>query len=52
MNIISLIYKSFRRIAAIINGRGNRLYTKFLLISNNVAYKSFHTNGIPYVMVA
>lgn len=52
MNIISLIYKSFRRIAAIINGRGNRLYTKFLLISNNVVYKSFHTNGIPYVMVA
>lgn len=52
MNIISLIYKSFRRIAAIINGRGNRLYTKFLLISNNVVYKSFHTNGIPYIMVA
>lgn len=52
MNIISLIYKSFRRIAVIINGRENRLYTKFLLISNNVVYKSFHTNGIPYIMVA
>lgn len=50
MNIISLIYKSFRRIAAIINGR--EIVSKFLLISNNVAYKSFHTNGIPYVMVA
>ena len=52
MNIISLIYKSFRRIAVIINGRENRLYTKFLLISNNVVFKSFHTNGIPYIMVA
>lgn len=52
MNIISLIYKSFRKIAIFITGAGNRLYTKFLLIGNNVVYKSFHVNGIPYIMVA
>lgn len=52
MNIISLIYKSFRKIAIFITGEGNRLYTKFLLIGNNVVYKSFHVNGIPYIMVA
>ena len=46
------IYKSFRKIAIFITGEGNRLYTKFLLIGNNVVYKSFHVNGIPYIMVA
>lgn len=52
MNIISLIYKSFRRIAYIVTGGINKLYAKYIFIGNNVVYKSFHTNGIPYVMVA
>lgn len=30
----------------------NNLCARCLFIGNNVAYKSFHTNGIPYVMVA
>ena len=52
MSLISLIFKSFRRIAYIVTGGANNLYTKYIFTGNNVVYKSFHTNGIPFVMVA
>lgn len=52
MNLLSLIYKSLRKIEATINGKVNYMYTNCILIGNNVAYESFSTNGIPYVMVA
>ena len=52
MSLISLIFKSFRRIAYIVTGGVNNLYTKYIFTGNNVVCKSFHTNGIPFVMVA
>lgn len=52
MSLISLIFKSFRRIAYIVTGGANNLYTKYIFTGNNVVYKSFSTTGIPYVMVA
>ena len=52
MSLISLIFKSFRRIAYIVIRGANNLYTKYIFTGNNVVYKSFHTNGIPFVMVA
>lgn len=33
-------------------GGANNLYTKYIFTGNNVVCKSFHTNGIPFVMVA
>ena len=51
MSLISLIFKSFRRIAYIVTGGANNLYTKYIFTGNDVVYKSFHTNGIPFVMV-
>lgn len=32
-------------------GGANNLYTKYIFTGNNVVYKSFHTNGIHFVMV-
>ena len=52
MSLISLIFKSFRKIVYIATVGANNLCARCLFIGNNVAYKSFHTNGIPYVMVA
>lgn len=52
MSLISLTFKSFRRIAYIVTEGINKLYAKYIFIANNVVYKSFHTTGIPYVMVA
>lgn len=52
MKIINLIYKSIRKITNIVSGGVNIIYTKIILKGNNVIYSSFHTNGIPYVMVA
>lgn len=49
---MSLFYKVIRRIC----NNLQKIYTKqvcrLIFIGNNVAYKSFHANGIPYVMVA
>ena len=52
MNTVSLIYKSILRIKVILLRGVNIIYTKIILKGNNVVYKSFHTNGIPYIMVA
>lgn len=52
MNTVSLIYKSILRIKVILLRGINIIYTKIILKGNNVVYKSFHTNGIPYIMVA
>ena len=52
MNTVSLIYKSILRIKVILLRGVNIIYTKIILKGNNVVYKSFHTNGIPFVMVA
>ena len=49
MSLLSLIFKSFRKIVYIATGGANNLCARCLFIGNNVAYKSFHTNGIPYV---
>lgn len=50
--LMSLFYKVIRRIC----NNLQKIYTKqvcrLIFIGNNVAYKSFHTNGIPYVIVA
>ena len=51
MSLISLIFKPFRKIVYIATVGANNLCARCLFIGNNVAYKSFHTNGIPYVMV-
>ncbi len=52
MNVINLIYKSLRKFNHIISGGANMIMTKVVLKGNNVSCSSFHTNGIPYVMVA
>ena len=52
MNIINLIYKTLRKCGNILSGGGNSLRTKWLLKGNGVMYSSFHSNGVPYVMVA
>lgn len=50
--LMSLFYKVIRRIC----NNLQKIYTKqvcrLIFIGNDVAYKSFHTNGIPYVIVA
>lgn len=52
MNIINLLYKTLRKCCNIISGGANWMMTKVVLKGNNVSFSSFHTNGIPYVMVA
>jgi acetyltransferase-like isoleucine patch superfamily enzyme len=49
---IVLIIKLLRLIYTLVRIRLNKLYTWGMLYSNNVEFKRFHTNGIPYVMVA
>lgn len=50
--LMSLFYKVIRRICNNIQKVYAKQVSRLVFMSNNVAYKSFHTNGIPYVMVA
>lgn len=50
--LMSLFYKVIRRICNNIQKVYAKQVCRLMFIGNNVAYKSFHTNGIPYVMVA
>ena len=52
MNFVSLIYKSLKRVKTTISGGAYFMFTKWILTGNNVVYKSFYTNGIPYIVVA
>ena len=49
---ITLIVKLIRLTYTILRIRLNKFYTFGLFYSNNVQFKNFNTNGIPYVMVA
>ena len=49
---MSLFYKVIRRICNNIQKVYAKQVSRLIFIGNNVAYKSFHTSGIPYVMVA
>lgn len=50
--LMSLFYKVIRRICNNIQKVYAKQVSRLIFIGNNVAYKSFHTSGIPYVMVA
>ena len=50
--LMSLFYKVIRRICNNLQKVYAKQVSRLIFIGNNVAYKSFHTNGIPYVMVA
>lgn len=50
--LMSLFYKVIRRICNNLQNVYAKQVSRLMFIGNNVAYKSFHTNGIPYVMVA
>lgn len=50
--LMSLFYKVIRRICNNLQKVYAKQVCRLIFIGNNVAYKSFHTNGIPYVMVA
>lgn len=50
--LMSLFYKVIRRICNNLQKVYAKQVSRLMFIGNNVAYKSFHTNGIPYVMVA
>jgi acetyltransferase-like isoleucine patch superfamily enzyme len=49
---ITFIVKLIRLTFTILRIKLNKLYTFGLLYSNNVQFKKFNTNGIPYFMVA
>ena len=50
--MISLLYKSVRKIKLIVLNILERFCTVIIFKGNSVFYKSFVTSGIPYVMVA
>lgn len=50
--LMSLLYKVIRRICNNLQKLYAKQVSHLSLIGNNVTHSSFHTNGIPYVMVA
>lgn len=50
--MITIIYKILRRIWLALLGWYNHLICVCRFIGNGVRYSSFHTGGVPYVMVA
>lgn len=50
--LMSLFYKVIRRICNNIQKVYAKQVSRLMFIGNNVTHTSFHTNGIPYVMVA
>ena len=49
---MSLFYKVIRRLCNNLQKVYAKQVSRLMFIGNNIAYKSFHTNGIPYVMIA
>ena len=50
--MIIFIYKAFLRIVRCISSFCDMIRTSIVLKGNGVKYSSFHTNGVPYIMVA
>lgn len=50
--LMSLFYKVIRRLCNNLQKVYAKQVSRLMFIGNNIAYKSFHTNGIPYVMIA
>lgn len=50
--LLNIVYKSFRKLYGIIQNEINHLFTLALFKCNNVHLHRFHSNGIPYIMVA
>ncbi|MET7030075.1 acyltransferase [Sediminicola luteus] len=48
----SLLFKGVRRSNIILNNIINNVLCKIMFYGNRVSHKNFHTNGLPYVMVA
>ena len=49
---ITLLCKFLRLLYNKLRIQINHFYTLILLYTNNVKYKSFYTNGVPYIMIA
>lgn len=50
--LMSLFYKVIRRLCNNLQKVYAKQVSRLMFIGNNIAYKSFRTNGIPYVMIA
>ena len=52
MKIFNIVYKIAKKILNLISSGISLVATKIVFNGNTISYSSFHTNGIPYVMVA
>ncbi len=52
MKIFNIVYKIAKKILNLISSGISLVATKIVFNGNTVSYSSFHTNDIPYVMVA
>ena len=52
MKLLNIVYKIAKKILNLISSGISLVATKIVFNGNTVSYSSFHTNGIPYVMVA
>lgn len=52
MMTIKYIYKAVRKIVDMIANHIDHFRTYIIMKGNSVHFSSFHTNGVPYVMVA
>lgn len=52
MKLLSFVYKSFRKIINSIDAACSQTRTWILLLGNDVKFKSFHTSGVPYIIIA
>jgi len=50
--IIIYIYKGLRRFKIILINFVNNIICKIIFYLNNVSHENFHSNGLPYIMVA
>lgn len=52
MNLFNIVYKIAKKILNLISSGISLVATKIVFNGNTVSYSFFHTNGVPYVMVA
>ena len=50
--LVNLLYKGFRKVCHCIRRVYDKSLCRIILKGNDITYSSFHTNGVPYIMVA